>query len=125
MSLDDVIALFGRRYDQTGSETSRGPETAYRWDVPELSGAIWVYTASGGRTVIWIDTSISSLSTSAGNSMGSSVEAFRLEFGPGYATGQTSNGSPTLTWRALGIWVVLDSPVSSDRVILVGVGSRR
>lgn len=125
MSLDDVIALFGRRYDQTGSETSRGPETAYRWDFPDLSGAIWVYTASGGRTVTWIDTSISSLSTSAGNSMGSSVEAFRLEFGPGYATGQTANGSPTLTWRALGIWVVLDSPASSDRVILVGVGPRR
>ena len=125
MSLEDVIAVLGRRYDQIGSETSRGPETAYRWDVPELSGAIWVYIPSGSRAVNGIETSIPSLRTSAGNSMGSSVEAFRLELGPGYTTGQTSHGSPTLTWRALGIWVVLDSPASSDRVILVGVGSRR
>lgn len=125
MSLDEIIALLGRRYDQTGSEASRGGETYYRWDFSELSGAIWVYMPAGSRSVTWIDTSIPSFRTSGGNYVGSSVEAFKLELGSEYTIGQTANGSPTLTWRTLGISVVLDHPSSSDRVIVVGVGSRR
>ncbi len=125
MSLDEIIALLGRRYDQTGSQASRGGETYYRWDFSELSGAIWVYMPAGSRSVTWIDTSIPSFRTSGGNYVGSSVEAFKLELGSEYTIGQTANGSPTLTWRTLGISVVLDHPSSSDRVIVVGVGSRR
>ncbi|MBI3975808.1 MAG: trypsin-like peptidase domain-containing protein [Armatimonadetes bacterium] len=125
MSLDDVIAVMGRRYDQTGTEASRGPETYYRWDFPELSGAVWVYVPAGARAVTWINTSIPSMRTSAGNSVGVSVDTFKVEFGSAYVTGQTPSGSPTLTWPSLGIAIVLDSPSSSDRVVMVGVGSRR
>ena len=125
VSLDDVVGVLGRRHDQTGLARDRGSETYHRWDFPELSGAIWVYVSPQSRTITGIETSIPSLRTTAGNSVGSSAEAFKLEFGAGYVLGQTSEGLPTLAWKGLGVWIVLDKPTSSDRVILVGVGPQQ